>query len=161
MRLANRFAEHEFFDSHRIFRPSDIKRMGDVRFMLQVIITMMGGYFNRDDLFEQYLADYNDHFPERDTVSDRLESCFSYIDECGFPPKPRIWKRSDIFTALVQVDIALGGKSAPDPLDALQRIEQFFERVDSDDPTLGSQAVNIYAKASLQISNEVVSHQVV
>ncbi len=119
MRLASLSSTHEFFEKHRIFRPSDIKRMGDVRFMLQIIITMLGGYFNRDDSFEQYLSDYNDHFSERDAVDDRLQKCFDYIDECGFPQRSRIWKRSDIFTALVQVDIALCGKSAPDPLYAV------------------------------------------
>ena len=43
MRLASALSTHEFFEKHRIFRPSDIKRMGDVRFVLLVIITMIGG----------------------------------------------------------------------------------------------------------------------
>ena len=157
MRLASTSSTLEFFEKHRIFRPSDIKRMGDVRFMLQVIITMLGGYFNRDDLFEQYLSDNNDHFPERDAVDDRLQKCFDYIDECGFPPRSRIWKRSDIFTALVQVDIALCDNAAPDPLNAVQRAESFFEEVDGDEQMWRSQAVGIYAKASLQASNDRIN----
>lgn len=157
MRLASKVSTHEFFERHSIFRPSDIKRMGDVRFVLQIIITMIAGYFNRDDLFEQYLRDYNDQFPERDAVDDRFEKCFDYIDECGFPPKSRIWKRSDIFTALVQVDIALCAGRAPDPLDAVQRIGDFFEQVDGEEQTWQSPAVGIYAKASLQASNDRIN----
>ncbi|MBO3464464.1 DUF262 domain-containing protein, partial [Aetokthonos hydrillicola] len=49
MSIATGFSEHDFFDKHRVFRPTDIKRMGDVRFMLQIIITMIAGYFDRDD----------------------------------------------------------------------------------------------------------------
>ncbi len=157
MRLASTFSENEFFEKHRIFRPSDIKRMGDVRFMLQIIITMIGGYFNRDDLFEQFLADYNDHFEGRDSVTERLKSCFDYIDECGFSPRSRIWKRSDIFTALVQIDIALREKSAPDPLDALQRIERFYQEVDGEEGIEISRAADIYAKASIQASNDRIN----
>ena len=157
MRLASLTSTHEFFEKHRIFRPSDIKRMGDVRFMLQVILTMLGGYFNRDDLFESYLRDNNDHFPQRDVVNDRLEKCFDYIDECGFPQKSRIWKRSDIFTALVQIDIAVCEKSVPDPLDALQRIENFFQQVDGEEQAGLPAAVGIYVKASLQASNDRIN----
>jgi hypothetical protein len=125
--------------------------------MLQAIITMLGGYFNRDDLFEQYLSDYNDHVPERDAVHDRLQKCFDYIDECGFTPRSRIRKRSDIFTALVQVDIALCENAAPDPLDAVQRVKSFFEQVDGDEQAWRSSAVGIYAKASLQASNDRIN----
>jgi len=154
MRLASAFAEHEFFDTHKVFRASDIKRMGDVRFLLQVIITMLGGYFNRDDSFEQFLADYNDHFPKRDEVADRLTSCFSYIEECGFSGKSRIWKKSDLFTALVQIDFSLCAKSTPTPSDALARIEAFYSRVDGEGMESTDTAVGTYAKASLQASND-------
>ena len=157
MRLASTLSTHEFFENHRVFRPSDIKRMGDVRFLLLIIITMIGSYFNRDDVLEQYLGDFNEVFPERDLINERLEGCFSYLDECGFSPKSRIWKRSDIFTALIQVDIALCAKSAPDPLDTVQRLENFFEQVDREEQTLRSEAAAIYAKASLQASNDRIN----
>jgi hypothetical protein len=154
MRLASAFAEHEFFDSHKVFRASDIKRMGDVRFNLQVIITMIGGYFNRDDLFEQFLSDYNDHFPQRDEIAHRLTSVFEYIEECGFSNRSRIWKKSDLFAVLVQIDIALCGNTAPSPSDSLKRLETFYEQVDREGMESSSPSISIYAKASLQASND-------
>lgn len=157
MRVASAIAEHEFFDDHRVFRSSDIKRMGDTRFALQLIITMLAGYFNRDDLFEQFLADYNEHFPGRDEVVKRIISVFSYIEECGFPAKSRIWKRSDLFTALVQIDFALCENSEPTPLDTVQRLEQFFTQVDDEGMESVNRAVSVYAKASLQASNDRIN----
>jgi len=154
MRLASAFAEHDFFDTHKVFRASDIKRMGDVRFMLQVVITMLGGYFNRDDLFEQFLADYNDHFPRRDEIAQRLTNTFEYIEECGFENRSRIWKKSDLFTALVQFDFALCSRTAPSPTDTLQRIESFYRRVDEAGMESPEPAIGIYAKASIQASND-------
>ena len=154
MRLASAFAEHEFFDAHKVFRNSDIRRMGDVRFVLQVLITYLTGYFNRDDLFERFLADYNDHFPLRDEAAKRLTRAFEYIDECGFSPRSRIWKKSDLFTALVQVDISLTNGSAPSPTEALDRLEIFYARVDSEGMDANDPAISIYAKAALQASND-------
>lgn len=154
MRFASAFAEHEFFDNHKVFRASDIKRMGDVRFMLQVTITMLAGYFNRDELFEQFLADFNDHFPQREEVSARFIAAMSYIEECGFTLRSRIWKRSDLFTALVQVDIALCSGRIPSPLEAIRRLEEFYGRVDLEGAESLEPAIGIYAKASLQASND-------
>jgi len=154
MRLASAFSEHDFFDAHKVFRATDIKRMGDVRFLLQVIVTMIAGYFNRDELFEQYLAMYNESFPQRDEVANRLVACMSYIDECGFTNKSRIWKKSDLFTAIVQIDFALTSEVVPDPSDALQRVEGFYARVDDEGVESQDSAVSTYARASLQASND-------
>lgn len=154
MRLASAFAEHDFFDSHKVFRASDIKRMGDVRFVLQVIITMLTGYFNRDELFEQFLTQFNDHFPQRDEIASRLIDVFSYIDECGFPEKCRIWKRSDLFTALIQLDQLLVEKRAPNPSETVEKLQSLYRHVDEAGLESDDQAVSLYAKAALQASND-------
>lgn len=154
MRLASGFAEHDFFDTHKVFRNADIRRMGDVRFLLQILITYLAGYFNRDDLFEQFLSDYNDHFPQRDEVTKRLTNAFAYIDECGFSPRSRIWKKSDLFTALVQVDMQLQAGNAPSPAEALERLESFYRTVDDEGMEAREPAVSIYGKASIQASND-------
>ena len=157
MKLVSRISAHEFFDIHRIFRPTDIKRMGDVRFVLSVIATMVDGYFNRDEKLERFLSIYNETFPDEDILFTRLSACFDFIDECGFPSRSRIWKRSDIFTALVQIDIALCSGVCPDPLNTLQRLEHFFDQVDSEESVEGMESANIYAKASLQASNDRIN----
>lgn len=157
MRLAAGFAEHDFFDTHKVFRAVDIKRMGDTRFMLQVIITMLDGYFNRDDLFEQFLAEYNDHFPQRDEIARRLSAVFSYIEECGFTPRSRIWKRSDLFTALIQIDMAICSRSLPSPSETLERLEAFYKQVNDYGMESHEGYVALYMKASLQASNDRIN----
>lgn len=154
MRLASAFAEHDFFDIHKVFRSTDIRRMGDVRFVLQVLITYLTGYFNRDELFEQFLADYNDQFPQRDEVGKRLSAVIAFIEECGFSSRSRIWKKSDLFTALVQLDIALQSDHAPSPTEALERLDRFFSQVDESGMESSNPAVSMYAKASIQASND-------
>jgi hypothetical protein len=48
-------------------------------------------------------------------------------------------------------------KTAPDPLDAVQRLEKFFDLVDGEEETPRSEAIGIYAKASLQASNDRIN----
>lgn len=158
MRLSSAFAAHEFFETHRVFRNTDIKRMGDVRFILQILITYLAGYFNRDELFEEFLADFNDVFPQRDEVAVRLTQALAYIEECGFSSKSRIWKKSDLFTALVQVDMALRDGIAPSPANALDRLETFYKLVDEEgDDLIIPAAAGIYAKAAIQASNDRIN----
>ncbi|MFM0497267.1 DUF262 domain-containing protein [Paraburkholderia caledonica] len=154
MRFAAGFAEHEFFDEHKVFRAADIKRMGDVRFVLQVTITMMTGYFNRDEPFEDYLQRFNDHFPERDEYGKRLIDVFAYIDECGFPQRSRLWKRSDLFTALVEIDRCLVSGKTPSPSETIDRLTRFYKEVDELGVETNERAISLYAKAALQASND-------
>lgn len=157
MTLAGGFAVHEFFERHRIFRPTDIKRMGDVRFVLQVIVTMLAGYFDRDEMLEQYLKDYNEGFPLASEISARLNRLFDFVDECGFPRNSRIWKRSDLFSALISLDRKLSDNPNLAPADTLSRLENFYAYVDSQGMTSAIQPVAIYSKAAIQASNDRIN----
>jgi hypothetical protein len=157
MQFASGLAEHEFFDKNRVFRASDIKRMGDVRFVLQVLVTMMAGYFNRDELLEKYLHDNNEEFLDRAELARRILLVFDYIEECGFPASCRIWKRSDLFTALVEFDAILSQPGVPSPQSTLDRLTSWYDIVDHDGVMATDRAVATYAKASLQASNDRIN----
>ena len=157
MSLASGFAEHEFFENHQVFRPTDIKRMGDVRFVLQLIVTMLGGYFDRDEALERYLSDFNEEFPHQREVSDRLIRVFDFITECGFEKSSRIWKRSDLFTAMISIDRLFEENRSVGPSDALGRLETFYGRVDDAGMDAGDPAVAVYAKAAIQASNDRIN----
>jgi hypothetical protein len=61
-KYAERIAADSFFENHEVFNAQDLKRMGDLRYALTIIITLMSGYFNRDDGFGDLLERYNDDF---------------------------------------------------------------------------------------------------
>lgn len=157
MSLASGFAEHEFFDAHRVFRPTDIKRMGDVRFVLQIIVTMLAGYFDRDELLERYLSDFNEGFPVGNDIAARLIRVFDFIEECGFARGSRIWKRSDLFSAIVSIDRKLTEDANLSPSDVLERLESFYTDVEAQGMTSQIVPVGIYAKAALQASNDRIN----
>ena len=77
--------------------------MGDLRFTILLFATVLAGYFNRDELFEDFLARYNDEFPDGPEVVGKFQVTFDFISECGFDRKSRIWRKADLFSAIVEI----------------------------------------------------------
>lgn len=150
-------AANDFFERHATFRASDFKRMGDLRYALSIVGTMIQGYFNRDDAFEELLSRYNDDFPDNKEISERLFRTFSFIDECGLDPKSRAWKKSDLLTLIIEVDRAINlDGAALSPSELVERLEYFYRS--ADEAGLGGQPpYATYYKAALQASNDRIN----
>ena len=156
-KFCERTAEHEFFREHAVFSPTDYKRMGDLRFVLSVVCTMLEGYFNRDDAFEDLLSRFNDEFWPESSVQERLNKVIEFIEECNFFARARIWKKADLFTAMVELDSTFFfRKRELQPFEVLERIGGFLERVD--EQGLGKDPLaTIYYKSALQASNDRIN----
>ncbi|HSU14908.1 DUF262 domain-containing protein [Longimicrobium sp.] len=154
---AGRVAESEFFKLHDVFTSVDYKRMGDLRFALTVICTLLVGYFNRDDALEELLSRYNDEFSIEDETDDRIQRTFSFIDECGFDNRSRAWKKADLFTLIAETDRCLS-ETSPNlqPSFAVDVLTSFYSAVERSSAD-GSTLPSIYYKAALQASNDRVN----
>jgi hypothetical protein len=71
--LADELAQSSIFEDAKLFSPTEIRRMLDMRFVLSLTVTMMSQYFNRDEEIEPYLKRYNDEFPEYDAIRRRFK----------------------------------------------------------------------------------------
>lgn len=151
--LAQEIAESSFFENHRIFRPLQLRRMGDTRYVLGIVITLMSGYFNRDDLFEEYLDRFNDEFPEGDLLRGRFYDALNFIDEMDFPDRSRAFKQADLYTLIVEADRSLQRSDVKIDIDAARdRLQEFYAEVDgSEEP---SEDVIEYRRAVLQAAND-------
>jgi hypothetical protein len=157
-KYAEKLASHQFFLGHNTFNAQDFKRMGDLRYALTLVITLMEGYFNRDDAFGDLLQRFNDEFALEAEIEQRLTRCFDFIDECGFSPKSRIWKKADLFTVIIELDLFFltSSPSALLPSDLLGRLETFYNWIEPDGVSDGDIA-GIYYKASIQATNDRVN----
>src|SRR5688500_5261544 len=93
---------------------------------------ILSTYYNRSELNSEYLERYNDVFPKANEVSHRLEATFSFVEECNFPADSRAWKKTDLFTLLVEIDAALHSQGRT--LDAARigtRLQQFYLEVNA------------------------------
>ena len=150
-------ADNEFFRAHSVFNSLDYKRMGDLRYVLGIVGTMLQGYFNRDDAFEGLLDRYNDEFPMQAEIENRLQRVFDFIEECAFEQKSRAWKKADLFTLLIELDQCLHVLNTTlQPSDVLDALTSFYN--DADAAAINQQAVSsIYYKAALQASNDKIN----
>ncbi|WP_191555011.1 DUF262 domain-containing protein [Brevundimonas aurantiaca] len=152
--FASRVSDHHFFERHRIFSSLDYKRMGDLRYSIGLIVAIMGGYSNRDDVFEEYLSRYNDEFPDEKIVEARLERVLAFLDECGFDDTSRIWRKADLYTAIVEIDYLLeAGATDIQPSVVLDRLGTFYAGIETAGVS-GSTLSGIYYKATVQASND-------
>lgn len=153
-RFCESIAEHPFFEEHRVFTPTDRRRMGDIGYCLTIVGSMMLGYFNRDAEHEGLLSRFNETFPQGHDIRQRLETAIDFIEECGFLPKARIWKKADLLTAIVELDLALSGDGRKlDPTKVLSNLSNFYEKVDIQATEIHA----LYYKAALQASNDRVN----
>lgn len=153
-KYAERLAAKPFFEEHSVFNALDLKRMGDLRFVLSIVITLMSGYFNRDDEFGPLLERFNDDFPLENEIDGRIQRVLDFVEECGFTSKSRVWRKADLFTLVVELDQAITIRSlALQPSSIVENLEGFYRRIDST-ATNFSGVPAIYYKAALQASND-------
>ncbi len=104
--------------------------MRDVSFALSVVITVMSTYFNSESEFENYLRQYNDEFEEEQTLKNEFQKVFQFIDKCGIPEKSRAWKKSDLFTLIIEIHWALFKKEIIiEPVEVGKRLLSFYNLV--------------------------------
>jgi hypothetical protein len=156
-KFGEQVAAWDFFQSHGIFNAADYKRMGDLRFVLNVICTLVEGYYNRDDALEEMLDRFNDDFPFQQETHDRLKHTTDFIEECGFGAKERVWRKADLFTLLVELDSLFeSALKWPQPGEVVDNVQRFFGHIE--DGSIGENTLaGIYYKAALQASNDRVN----
>ena len=130
--------------------------MQDVRFLLVIIATSLSTYFNRDDELEEFLDRYNDEFPMRDEIRRELESTFAFIESLQLPDSARIWKKADLFTAIVELHAATHKRGKRlDAKRVADRLQQFYLDVDDSDRRGASESnASRYYKAALQATTD-------
>ena len=105
--------------------------MGDIRFTLTIITTIMSTYFNRDTELENFLEQYNDEFPQKLEIDKQFKKVLVFVDNCNLGEKSRAWQKADLLTLLVEVHKALFiNKLDLDPNEIGERLRAFYKRVD-------------------------------
>jgi hypothetical protein len=155
-KFAEELAQHDFFNENNVFRTNDIRRMGDLVFCLTAIISVVGGYFNRDAALEDFLARYNDEFPNADDLRSQFNEVFQLLTKCDFPSRCRVWRKADLLSLIVEMHVALFSKKlALEPKTLAENLLQFYNVVDAvreneaEDETAAG-----YYKAALQATND-------
>ncbi len=160
-KFAEKLAQHDFFDKHRVFRTNEIRRMNDTSFTLSLIITVMLTYFHRDTEFENYLQQYNDEFKEKKQLYEEFSKIFAFIDKCEFSQISGVWRnKAHLFTLLVEMHRVLIKENKPFASTGVgKRLKDFYTSVDRaghSEEEIGKEDSRIveYNAATLQGTND-------
>jgi hypothetical protein len=124
-------AESSFFNDINFFTTNDIRRMQDLRYCLNLIGTMLTGYFNASSKLEQFLSIYNDTFDKAEEVLGRINGVFDFIKSCDFDKKSRVWNKADFFTLFIELDKAYFSKSlVPDVTSISDKLKSFYQSLE-------------------------------
>ncbi|SDP22944.1 Protein of unknown function DUF262 [Mucilaginibacter sp. OK268] len=153
-KFAEKISQNIFFENHRVFTITEIRRMSDMVFTLDVIITVLSTYFNRDEEIESYLLRYNDEFEYEEELTYELQDIFIKIEKLGLSDKSRGWKKSDLFTLIIELYKAVYKNKLELDLKAIgEQLESFYSLVDTKD-YLRNKTVNTYRKATLSSTTD-------
>lgn len=156
--FAETISDKDFFSDNRFFRPMQLRRMGDVKYILSILVTMMHGYFNRDEELEEYLSRYNEKFDREKEISVRFDQTLKFIERMEMEKSSRIWKQGDFFTAFCELDKMLNiEKNKLDSKNVKSALDKFFEKVDREHEESDSEEIRDYYYAVLQAANDRTS----
>lgn len=150
------FSQRPFFESHRVFSASEIRRMQDMRFVAVLSATILSAYFNRDDELEQYLTRYNDDFPLQADLEKEIDAVLVFIEKMRITPTSRLWKKADLFTLIVEVHRGMFKRQiALDPKEIADILLTFYSLVDNPETRRDPKSAPAkYYKAALQATND-------
>lgn len=155
--FADKIASSEFFEKNKVFSSTDIKRMGDTRLTLSIIITLISNHFNRDKELEPFLERYNDDFPYAKNMETEFNKVFEFIDNMEFDLKHRVWKKADLFSLIIELHkLMFKDKLQLDSTEVKRKLNEFYKKIDAFDPEKPGNESNIinYVKASRSGTND-------
>lgn len=87
-----------------IFSESEMSRMSDLHFILSIMSTLeLGGYFTRDSEIEKMIASYNDSYPNKDLISDKIISTLFNIKSMNLESDSIWYRKSNFFTLVIEL----------------------------------------------------------
>jgi hypothetical protein len=166
-----KLAVDRFFENHRVFTMTDLRRMRDLDFCVILVVTLLSTYYHRDEKNREYLSRYNNRFPGAIKIASRLKKVFEFINKCRFGERSRAWKKTDLLTLLVETDALLN--RAKRKLDARKvgaRVAAFYDEVNAlykepGDAAAESTAPSVsdvatYLKAATKATNDKYSREI-
>lgn len=86
------------------FSDSQISRMDDLLFILLIMSTIQeGGYFVSDKYVEKYVADFNEEYPEKKEIKNKIIKVFKYINKMNLSQDSLWMRKSCYFTLFIEI----------------------------------------------------------
>lgn len=101
---AKKVCELESFMNNNVFGERAFSRMKDIEFVLIIMTTIeLGSYFTGNKEVEEYITRYDDEYPRKEKMLDKLNKIFVYINKLSIN-EDSIWKsKNAVFTLICEL----------------------------------------------------------
>ncbi|ACK66623.1 protein of unknown function DUF262 [Rippkaea orientalis PCC 8801] len=104
IQTAKEIVDNINLEKYEVFYESELTRMADLHFILLVMSTLEnGGYFPSDKEIEQYIANYNDKYTNKNHIKALLIKTFAIINDFDLPLDSIWFRKSNFFTLVVEL----------------------------------------------------------
>ncbi|MGK7897019.1 MAG: DUF262 domain-containing protein [Xenococcus sp. (in: cyanobacteria)] len=87
-----------------VFQGSELTRIADLHFILLVMATIENkGYFARDEELENYIAQFNDKYPNKNHIKSLIIKTFTIINDLNLPIESIWFIKSNFFTLVLEI----------------------------------------------------------
>ena len=86
-----------------IFTPYEFQRKVPLMFVLNIVTTILSGYYNRNLRVKKYLDDYSQEFPPADDMLGNLNNVATRIQALDLPAGSIWWNKANFFTLVVEL----------------------------------------------------------
>ena len=100
LKIVQIITEHDFWVTSGLFSANDIRRMLDLEYISILLVTLIGGIFNRKERLDEFYGMYEDEFEDSAFYQDRFERIIKNIEEILPDIKKTKWKNKAYFYAL-------------------------------------------------------------
>ena len=92
--------EHDFWVTSGLFSANDIRRMLDLEYISILLVTLIGGIFNRKERLDEFYGMYEDEFEDYVYYQNQFERIIGTIEDILPDIKKTKWKNKAYFFAL-------------------------------------------------------------
>lgn len=126
----------------RIFTEREVIRKVQLQYVLNIVATILSGYFNRSDAVKEFLDNYQDNFQQKDEMLSILNLVATDYATLKIKPKSMWRSKSSFFTIFIELARARQEGRVPS-FDKLSEALEKFENDTPDDYKLAAkEAVN-------------------
>jgi hypothetical protein len=130
----------QLIGAERVFSYYEAQRKVPLMFVLNVMSSVIGGYYNRNARVKDYLELCNDDFPEAEQIIIDLNMAAEYITSLDIADTSVWWNEANFFTLSVEVASNLEILSSPG--EAATRLQAFEASIPTDYSLAAREAVN-------------------
>lgn len=125
-----------------IYNPREVARKVHLMHVLNIMTTLLAGFFNRNELSLKFLEDYSENFLDKDIIVEKLENTADVILKLKLKSKSYWYNKANIFSLIIAVanNIELLDTDAINKLKT--NLEEFENDVPSDYKIAATEAVN-------------------